>query len=71
MIIEKQVARFAEWSKAHVSCVLLLGNQGFEPWFQHELESDWKLPRRDFPFKASWLQLASRQHVGGPLSKDI
>ncbi len=42
----------AEWSKAHVSCVLLPGYQGFEPWFQLELESDWKLPRRGFPFKA-------------------
>ncbi len=25
----------------------------FESWFQLELEADWKLPRRDFPFKAS------------------
>ncbi len=41
------------WSKAHVSCVLPPGYQGFEPWFQLELESDWKLPRRDCPFKAS------------------
>ncbi len=47
------VGLVVEWSKAHVSCVLLLGYQGFEPWFQLELESMWKLPRRDFPFKAS------------------
>ncbi len=38
-----------EWSKAHVSCVLPPGYQGFEPWFHLELESDWKLTRRDFP----------------------
>ncbi|MCP3667882.1 MAG: hypothetical protein GY696_36240 [Gammaproteobacteria bacterium] len=47
------VGLVVEWSEAHVSCVLPPGNQGFEPWFQLELESDWKLPRRDFPFKAS------------------
>ncbi len=47
------VSLVVEWSKAHVSCVLPPSYQGFEPWFQLELESDWKLPRRDFPFKAS------------------
>ncbi|MCP3665749.1 MAG: hypothetical protein GY696_25180 [Gammaproteobacteria bacterium] len=49
----RQVALLVEWSKAHVLCVLPPGCQGFEPWFQLELESDRKLPRRDFPFKAS------------------
>ncbi len=39
--IKDHVGLVVEWSKAHVSCVLLLGYQGFEPWFQRELESDW------------------------------
>ncbi len=30
------VSLMVEWSKAHVSCILLLGYQGFEPWFQLE-----------------------------------
>ncbi len=51
--IVNSVGLVVAWSKADDSCVLLLGYQGFEPWFQLELESDWKLPKRDFPFEAS------------------
>ncbi len=47
-------ALVVEWSKVRVFVrVLPSGYQGFEPWFQLELERDWELPRRDFPFKAS------------------
>ncbi len=61
----------AEWSKAQVfvrSATRLSGV--FGPWFQLEIENEWELPRRDFPFMAS-SGCKYRQHVGCPLSKDI
>ncbi len=51
----KKVALVDVWSKVHVfgrTAPRLSGVRG-EPWFQLELESDWELPRRAFPFKAS------------------
>ncbi len=62
----------SSWTSNGLRCHLVspTGDQGFEPWFQLELESDWELPRRDFPFKAS-SGCKYRRHVGCPLSKDI
>ncbi len=52
------VGMVVEWSKAHVWWVLILGYQAFEPWFQLELESDWEVAKKGFPFQGFfWLQV--------------